>query len=125
MAGIPSDTSTLTTAEIDAVLRATAAPSMLKKDPSKRVAFVGNVATPTLNAFMQMGKVNGVPLRGAFRAFLSTPRNGAFQPVSGRDILNYESLDALIVEDVAATHRLEGAVSGGAEECTEGAAQGN
>ena len=98
MAGIPSDTSTLTTAEIDAVLRATAAPSMLKKDPSKRVAFVGNVATPTLNAFMQMGKVNGVPLRGAFRAFLSTPRNGAFQPVSGRDILNYESIETL--EDV-------------------------
>jgi hypothetical protein len=95
---IQADTSTLTTAEIDAVLRATCAPSMLKKDPSKRVAYVGNVATPTLNAFMKKGKVNGVPLQGTFRAFLSTPRNGSFQPVSGRDIHNFQSIETL--EDV-------------------------
>lgn len=88
-----SDRTTLSTAEVDAMLTATATSRVIKKKDN--VAFLGNVKTPTLNMFRGRSSARSTPTRGAYKCHFSPPRGKRLQPTSGRDIHNFESADTL------------------------------
>jgi hypothetical protein len=90
---MPSDRSSITTSELDAALTATASSRLLKG--KNQVAFLGNVATPTLNAFRAIGKTNNTPVRGMYKVHMASPRGQKLQSVSGRDINTFRSVDTL------------------------------
>lgn len=90
---MPSDRSTLTTAEVDAVLTATSSSRLM--NGKNKVADLGNVKTPTLNMFRGQGKANATPVRGAYKCHFSAPRGQKLQSISGRDIHTFRSTDSL------------------------------
>ena len=90
---MPSDRSTLSTAEVDAILTATATSRLM--NGRNQVNFLGNVTTPTLNMLRAQGKANATPIRGAYKCYLSGQRGQKLQSVSGRDIHTFRSVDTL------------------------------
>lgn len=90
---MPSDRSTLSTAEVDAVLTATASSRLM--NGKNKVAYLGNVKTPTLNMFRGQGKANATPVRGAYKCHMAGQRGQKLQSVSGRDIHVFRSVDTL------------------------------
>lgn len=90
---MPSDRSSLSTAEIDAALTATASSRLM--NGKNQVNFLGNVKTPTLNMFRAKGQSNHTPVRGAYKCHLSGQRGQKLQSVSGRDIHTFRSIDTL------------------------------
>jgi hypothetical protein len=94
---MPFDRSSITTAEIDAMLTATAASRLM--NGKNKVAFTGNVRTPTLNMMRGASKSNATPVRGAYRCHFSPPRGQRMQAISGRDIHTFRSVDTLFDVD--------------------------
>jgi hypothetical protein len=94
MATVGSDTSTLSVAELEAAILSTSSERLAKG--RDQVAYVGNVATPTLNQMTKHGGVDAVPVRGGYRVHLAGPSNQEAQPVSGRDIHQFVSVDTLM-----------------------------
>lgn len=90
---MPSDRSSLTTSEVDAMLTATATSRML--NGKNKVIHLGNVKTPTLNMMRKNGKATSTPVRGAYKCHLAGQRGGKLQSISGRDIYTFESKDTL------------------------------
>lgn len=88
-----SDRSTLSTSEVDAILTATATSRLM--NGKNKVAFTGNVKTPTLNMMRGVGKANATPVRGAYKCHFSPPRGQKMQSISGRDIHTFRSVDTL------------------------------
>lgn len=87
------DRSTITTAEVDAMLIATAT-SRLANGKGK-VVNLGNVKTPTLNMMRAKGGARATPVRGAYKCHLASPRGQKLQGISGRDIHTFKSIDTL------------------------------
>lgn len=87
------DRSSVTTAEVDAMLVATSTSRLL--NGKNKVAFLGNVKTPTLNALRGMAKSNSTPVRGGYKCHLAGARGQRLQAVSGRDIHTFKSVDTL------------------------------
>lgn len=87
------DRSTITTAEVDAMLTATST-SRLANGKNK-VINLGNVNTPTLNTYRAQGGAKSTPVRGAYKCHLSSPRGKKLQGISGRDIHRFDSVDTL------------------------------
>ncbi len=87
------DRTSLTTAEVDAMLVATASSRLL--NGKNKVTHLGNVRTPTLNMMRAQSKANATPVRGAYKAHLANPRGARMQAVSGRDIHTFQSVDTL------------------------------
>lgn len=87
------DRSSVTTSEVDAMLVATASSRLL--NGKNKVAHLGNVKTPTLNAMRGMSKSNATPVRGAYKCHLASQRGQRMQAVSGRDIHTFKSVDTL------------------------------
>lgn len=90
---MPSDRSTVTTAEIDAMLTATSSSRLL--NGKSKVINLGNVNTPTLNMFRAKGGAKSTPVRGAYKAHLASQRGKKLQGISGRDIHRFDSVDTL------------------------------
>lgn len=87
------DHSTVTSAEVDAVLTATASSRLIKG--KQKVAELGNPATPTLNMLLAKSKANVIPVRGGWKALMQSPRGGRLQGVSGRDVHRFQSKDTM------------------------------
>ncbi len=90
---MPADRSTLTTAEVDAVLTATSQSRNYKG--KNKVTALGRINTPTLNMMRGASKARSTPIRGAYKAQLKGLRGGKLQTWSGRDILTFASADTL------------------------------
>lgn len=88
-----SDRSSITTAEIDAMLTATSSSRLV--NGKNKVINLGNVNTPTLNAFRSMGGAKSTPVRGAYKCHLASQRGKKLQGISGRDIHRFDSVDTL------------------------------
>jgi hypothetical protein len=88
-----SDRSSITTAEIDAMLTATSSSRLL--NGKSKVINLGNVNTPTLNTFRSKGGAKSTPVRGAYKCHLAAPRGKKLQGISGRDIHRFDSVDTL------------------------------
>lgn len=88
-----SDRSTLSTAEVDAVLTATSTSRLI--NGKNQVNYLGNVKTPTLNMFRAAGKAMSTPVRGAYKCHMSSQRGQKLQSISGRDIHTFKSVDTL------------------------------
>lgn len=88
-----SDRSSLSTAEVDAMLVATASSRLL--NGKNKVTHLGNVRTPTLNMMRAASRAMATPVRGAYKAHLANPRGARAQSISGRDIHTFASVDTL------------------------------
>jgi len=87
------DRSSITTAEIDAMLTATSSSRLL--NGKSKVINLGNVNTPTLNMFRAKGGAKSTPVRGAYKCHLASQRGKKLQGISGRDIHRFDSVDTL------------------------------
>ena len=90
---MPPDRSSVTTAEVDAMLTATSTSRLM--NGKNKVGHLGNVKTPTLNAMRGMGKSNATPVRGGYKCHLAAQRGQRMQAVSGRDIHTFKSVDTI------------------------------
>jgi hypothetical protein len=90
---MPVDRSSVTVAEVDAMLSATATSRLL--NGKSKVINLGNVKTPTLNMMRAKGGAKATPVRGAYKCHLASPRGQKLQGVSGRDIHTFKSIDTL------------------------------
>lgn len=90
---MPVDRSSVTTAEVDAMLTATATSRLL--NGKSKVINLGNVKTPTLNMMRARGGAKATPVRGAYKCHLASQRGQKLQGVSGRDIHTFKSIDTL------------------------------
>lgn len=88
-----SDRSSLSTSEVDAMLAATATSRLI--NGKNKVAFLGNVKTPTLNMFRGASKANATPVRGGYKCHMAGKRGQRMQSVSGRDVHTFKSVDTL------------------------------
>jgi hypothetical protein len=88
-----SDRSTITTAEVDAMLTATSSSRLL--NGKNKVINLGNVNTPTINMLRSQGGAKSTPVRGAYKCHLASPRGKKLQGTSGRDIHRFDSVDTL------------------------------
>ncbi|MFW6340822.1 MAG: hypothetical protein ACOC0Q_08140 [Wenzhouxiangella sp.] len=90
---ILADHSSMTTAEVDAVLTATNTSRLI--NGKNKVAHLGNVKTPSLNRSRKMQQRIASPVRGGYKCFMSGQRGQKMQSISGRDIHTFKSVDTL------------------------------
>lgn len=90
---MPADRSTLTTAEVDAVLTVTS--QSRNYNGKNAVTALGRINTPTLNMMRGASKARSTPVRGAYKAQMKGLRGGKLQTWSGRDVLTFASADTL------------------------------
>jgi hypothetical protein len=88
-----ADRSTLSGAEIGAILTATSEERRYKG--RNRVTKVGVDDTPTLDLLRSRKGFMATPIRGGYKATLSGLRGKKLTTISGRDILTFDSVDTL------------------------------
>lgn len=90
---MPTDRSSITSAEIGQILVATASTKRLQG--RTRILAVDRQATPTLNMFRALKGAKARPVQGGFKTTVKSERGGQLQFYSGRDKLTFDSYETM------------------------------